>query len=167
MVIERSQSESGDKGERYYAGIGEMKVAHNPSALIIMGLGSCIGLTFHDKYARVGGIAHIMLPDSKGSTVKSCKYADLAIPLLLNEMLKHDARKGRIVAKIAGGASMFAAMDTLQIGKKNTEIVKKALKDEGIRLVAEDTGGTCGRTITLDTHTGDLSVKTKDTIKKI
>lgn len=69
-----------------------------------------------------------------------------------------------MVAKIAGGASMFAAMDTLQIGEKNTEVVKKALKDEGIRLVAEDTGGNCGRTITLDTRTGELSVKTKDTI---
>ncbi|MHC1600018.1 MAG: chemotaxis protein CheD [Candidatus Methanospirareceae archaeon] len=168
MAIERSPSESEDKGGRYYAGIGEMKVAHNPSLLIIMGLGSCIGLALHDRYVKVGGIAHIMLPESKGVTVKGCcKYADTAVPLLLKEMLRHKAKKERIVAKIAGGASMFSAMDTLRIGTRNAEVVKEALKNEGIRLVAEDTGGTCGRTITLDTCTGDLRVKTKDGIKSI
>lgn len=168
MAIERSQSESEDKEERYYAGIGEMKVGHNPCLLIIMGLGSCIGLTLHDRYVKVGGIAHIMLPDSKGVTVKGCcKYADTAVPLLLKEMLRHNARKDRIVAKMAGGASMFSAMDALRIGRRNAEVVKEALKNEGIRLVAEDTGGTCGRTVTLDTCNGKLSVKTKDGIKHI
>lgn len=167
MVIERSQSESEKGGERHYAGIGEMKVAHNPSVLIIMGLGSCIGLTLHDRYAKVGGIAHIMLPDSRGFVEKSCKYADIAVPLLLEEMMRYKAKKGQIVAKIAGGATMFSGMDTLQIGKRNTEVVKEALKNEGIRLVAEDTGGSSGRTITLDIQTGNLSVKNKNEVKTI
>lgn len=167
MAIGQSNSGSEDNGERYYAGIGEMKVAHNPSSLMIMGLGSCIGLTFYDRYARVGGIAHIMLPDSKGVTAKSCKYADTAVPLLLKAMFRRNAKKDKIVAKMAGGASMFSAMDTLQIGRRNTEVVKEALKKEGIRLIAEDTGGNCGRTITLDTRTGKLSVKTKDVVKTI
>jgi chemotaxis protein CheD len=167
MVIKRSLSESENEGERHYAGIGEMKVARNPSVLIIMGLGSCIGLTFHDRYAKVGGIAHIMLPDSRGFVEKSCKYADTAVPLLLKEMMRSKAKKGQIVAKIAGGATMFSGMDTLQIGKRNTEVVKEALKNEGIILVAEDTGGSSGRTITLDIQTGKLSVKNKKEIKTI
>jgi chemotaxis protein CheD len=82
-------------------------------------------------------------------------------------MLRCDGKRERIVAKIAGGASMFPTMDTLQIGEKNAEVVKKALKTERIRLMAEDIGGKCGRTVTLDTRTGDLSVKTKDEIRVI
>jgi chemotaxis protein CheD len=167
MVSERSQSESENEGKRYYAGIGELKVAHNPSQLIIMGLGSCIGLTFHDRFVKVGGIAHIMLPDSNGTKEKTCKYADTAVPLLLKEMVRHNAKKEQIVAKIAGGATMFPAMDTLQIGKRNTGVVKEALKKERIRLIAEDTGGSSGRTITLDIHTGKLHVKNKNEVKTI
>jgi chemotaxis protein CheD len=167
MVSARSQPESENEGKRYYAGIGEMKVAHNPSLLIIMGLGSCIGLTLHDRYAKVGGIAHIMLPDSRGIVGKTCKYADTAVPLLLKEMVRHKAKKEQTIAKIAGGATLFSGMDTLQIGKRNADVVKEALKKEGIRLIAEDTGGSSGRTITFDVHTGKLHVKTKDEVKTI
>ena len=166
-VRDRSQPESEQEGERYYAGIGEMKVTHNPCKLIIMGLGSCIGVTLHDRFAKVGGIAHIMLPESNGIVENSCKYADTAVPLLLKEMLRHNAKKNLIEAKIAGGATMFSTMDTLQIGKRNTEVVKEALKNEGIQLIAEDTGGSSGRTITLDIRTGKLQVKNKDEIKTI
>lgn len=164
------QSQFGlEEGERLYAGIGEMHVAHNPSSLIIMGLGSCIALALYDKVSKVGGIAHVMLPDSRGDcdAKKCCKYADRAIPILLKEMARCDAKKEHIVAKIAGGASIFSSMDSLQIGEKNKEVVKKALKTEKIRLVAEDTGGRLGRTVTLDTRTGDFSVKTKDEVKII
>ncbi len=169
MATEQSKSESEDGVERYYAGIGEMKVAHNPHQLVIMGLGSCIGLALYDGHAKVGGIAHIMLPEGKdgSNTGKCCKFADRAIPLLLKEMLRYKAVKERTVAKIAGGASMFSAMDTLQIGDRNSIVVKEELKKTGIRLVAEETGGKYGRTVTLDTCTGKLGVKTKDGIKSI
>jgi len=158
-----------DKEKRLYAGIGEMKVAHNPHQLIIMGLGSCIGLALYDKSAKVGGIAHIMLPEGKdgGNTGKCCKFADKAIPVLLKEMLRYKAKKERIVAKMAGGASMFSAMDSLQIGDRNSMVVKEELKKAGIRLAGEDIGGNYGRTVTLDTCTGVFSVKTKDGIKII
>jgi chemotaxis protein CheD len=166
MVNGQQNSEQMEK--RLYAGIGEMHVAHNPHQLIIMGLGSCIGLTFYDRFAKVGGIAHIMLPEgNNGDSEKSCKFANRAIPVLLKEMLRYKAKKERIVAKIAGGASMFAVMDTLKIGERNAAVVKEELKKVGIKLVAEDTGKKCARTVTLDTRTGEFSVKTKDGVKKI
>ncbi|MBA7517138.1 Chemoreceptor glutamine deamidase CheD [subsurface metagenome] len=169
MATERLESESEDEVERYYAGIGEMKVAHNPHQLIIMGLGSCIGLALYDRPAKVGGIAHIMLPEGKdgSNTGKCCKFADIAVPVLVKEMLRHKTAKERIVAKMAGGASMFSAMDSLQIGDRNAIVVKEELKKAGIMLAGEDTGGNYGRTVTLDTCTGVFSVKTKDGIKSI
>ena len=157
--------------DSYYVGIGEMKVTHNPHQLIIMGLGSCIGLALYDRNAKVGGMAHVMLPESAGrcrcSTKRSCKFADRAVPILVDEMLQHNAAKSRMVAKLAGGASLFTTMDTLRIGEKNAEMVKKKLRQEGIRVVAEDTGGNYARTIKLDTCTGRLSVKTKDGVRVI
>lgn len=157
------QQNSGQMEERLYAGIGEMHVAHNPHQLIIMGLGSCIGLSLYDRIAKVGGVAHIMLPEGNtGNPDKNCKFANRAVPALLKEMLRNNAKKERIVAKIAGGASMFTAMDTLKIGERNTAVVKDELKKAGIMLVAEDTGKRCARTVTLDTCTGKFNVKTKD-----
>ena len=155
--------------DSYYVGIGEMKVTHNPHQLIIMGLGSCIGLALYDRNAKVGGMAHIMLPESAGrcSSERNCKFADRAVPILVDEMLQHNAAKSRMVAKLAGGASLFTTMDTLRIGEKNAEMVKEKLRQEGIRVVAEDTGGNYARTIKLDTCTGRLSVKTKDGVRVI
>ncbi len=169
MAAERFNPELEDEVEKQYAGIGEMKIAHNPGLLIVMGIGSCIALALYDGYVKVGGIAHIMLPDSRGGrrTKKSCKFADVAVLILLEEMLRHDAKKKQIVAKIAGGASMFSVMDTLQIGEKNAIVVKEALKEEGIKLVAEDIGGNYARSVILDTCTGELTVKAKGGVKSI
>jgi Chemotaxis protein; stimulates methylation of MCP proteins len=169
MVTGDYNPESGAARERLYAGIGEMKVAHNPHQLIIMGLGSCIGLALYDRYARVGGVAHIMLPEGKSNcdAEKCCKFANRAVPLLIKGMLRYKARQERMVAKIAGGASMFSAMDSLQIGARNAKVVKEELKRMGIKLIAEDTGGNCARTVTLDTCTGEFRVKTKGGLKII
>ncbi len=168
------------EGHPYYVGIGEMKVAHNPHRLIIMGLGSCIGLALYDPGVKVGGVAHIMLPECGGggraqgqsqsqgqSESQRCKFADTAVPLLVEKMVQHKADKSRMIAKLAGGASIFTAMDALRIGERNAEVVKEKLKHEGIKVAAEDTGGNCARTIVLDTCTGRLSVKTKEGIQVI
>lgn len=170
MAAGRFNSELEDDGEKQYAGIGEMKIAHNPGLLIVMGIGSCIALALYDRYVKVGGIAHIMLPDSRNSRITKnscCKFADVAVPVLLEEMERHKAEKKQIVAKIAGGASMFSVMDTLQIGEKNAAVVKEALKEEGIKLVAEDVGGNYARSVILDTRTGEFTVKAKGGVKTI
>ncbi len=158
VVVERSE---GRIGLVVDAALEQQEIVVKPQDEHLqgaMGLGSCIGLALYDRNAKVGGIAHIMLPDGKGdgNTGKSCKFADRAVPVLLKEMLQHKARKERIVAKIAGGASMFSAMDTLQIGERNAIVVKEALKKDRIRPVAEDTGGKCARSVTLDTCGGEF-----------
>ncbi len=170
MAAERFfNSELEDGVKKQYAGIGEMKIAHNPGLLMVMGIGSCIALALYDKYVKVGGMAHIMLPDSRGGrkAKKSCKFADEAVLILLEEMLRHDAKKMQIVAKIAGGASMFSVMDTLQIGEKNAAVVKEMLIEEGIKLVAEDVGGNYARSVILDTCTGEFTVKAKGGVKNL
>lgn len=85
-------------------GMADYKIGRNPASLISYGLGSCVGIALFDTVAKVGGLAHIMLPDSTQAraTDNPAKFADTALPLMLSEIIKLGAVKSRITAKIAG-----------------------------------------------------------------
>ena len=146
-------------------GMADYKVGKAPATVISYGLGSCIGISLYDSQLKVGGLLHIMLPDStqaRGSD-NPAKFADTGLPLMLKDVLALGASKARLVAKIAGGAQMFAfanATDVMRVGARNAEASKKMLKELGIRLIAEDTGGTYGRTVSINLENGDYIVKT-------
>ncbi|NOZ58192.1 MAG: chemotaxis protein CheD [Euryarchaeota archaeon] len=145
---------------RRNVGIGEYVVAKSPAVLVSLGLGSCVGVAMYDPVSRVGGLAHVMLPSINGTArvANPGKYADAAIKLMLEEMVRKGAARERIVAKIAGGATMFRNC-TSSIGERNVESVREVLKREGIRIVGEDTGRDYGRSIEFDLSTGELLVR--------
>ena len=148
-------------------GMADCKVGRGPASLISYGLGSCIGIALYDAVTKVGGLAHIMLPDSTQarSAENPAKFADTALPLLLSDMLKLGAVKSRIIAKIAGGAQMFTfanTTDIMRVGERNAEAVRILLKKNDIRLIADDTGGNYGRTVELKLDTGIYRIKTID-----
>ncbi len=147
------------------ARMGKYVVAHNPHTLMALGLGSCVGVILYDPKIRIGGIAHIMLPDSTKffDQKDKDKFADIAIPNMIDEMIRYGAKKENISARIAGGAQMFAGMagTEMDISQRNVDAVKDNLKKENIPLVAEDTGENFGRTVRLDTITGKVEISTK------
>ncbi|WP_448376730.1 chemoreceptor glutamine deamidase/glutamate methylesterase CheD [Fervidobacterium sp.] len=150
-------------------GIGEWAVEKNPAILVTLGLGSCVGVCIRDPIAKVGGIVHVMLPDSGGKPTNTPgKFADTGVALVVDELIKMGAARNRLEGKIAGGASMFqSAMD---IGARNTEAVKSALQRNGVKLLAEDTGGSKARSIEYDVESGKLlirKVKTGDAVEVI
>jgi len=135
------------------------------TVLVAPSLGSCIGLAIYDPTSKIGGMAHIVLPDSEKVFKKNefeGKYADTAVPEILKKMISMGANKNKLVVKIAGGAQMFTLQkgsNVLNIGFRNTIAVKAALSKEGLTLVKADTGGNKGRTFKLDIQTGSFSVK--------
>lgn len=146
-------------------GMADLKVATAPMVLTTLGLGSCVGITLYDPVKKLGGLAHIMLPDS--SQIKNnqnlAKFADTGLKELIEEIEKEGGNRHRLVAKIAGGAQMFNFPNTdesMRIGVRNTLAVKALLEDYKIPLMAEETGENYGRTIELHTETGKLVVKT-------
>ena len=147
-------------------GMADLYVARAPIKLITLGLGSCIGLVVFDPLAKIAGMAHIMLPDSRGlkGSEKVGKFADTAVPAIIEEMLKQGANRSRIKAKIAGGAQMFAlpgaSAEFLTVGAKNVRETTVRLARMGIALVASDTGGNKGRTIEFSTSNWMLRIKT-------
>lgn len=134
-------------GDKINVGIGEFSVG--TMTMTSIGLGSCIALVIHDEYLKIGGLAHIMLPDSKGRTDRPGKFADTAVPLLKNELIKRGSKPRSLQAKIIGGARMFQQFrGDLDIGTRNAEAVRESLRTHCIPLVTGETGGTSGRSIT-------------------
>lgn len=148
-----------------HVGMAQMRVVANPARLICLGLGSCVAVALWDPSTKIGGLAHVMLPNEKNIRKKAssgpAKFGNIAVKALLEEMKKKGANHVLIIAKIAGGAHMFRhlfpAME--DIGKKNVESVRDCIKECKLRLISEDVGGSAGRTVELDTETGKLLIK--------
>jgi len=104
-------------------GIGEYAVGKNPGILITLGLGSCVAVCIRDRVNGIGGLVHVMLPESRGEKDRPGKYADTGITAVINEILKMGGDIKNLEAKIAGGASMFKNSNkTFEIGAKNVEL---------------------------------------------
>lgn len=146
--------------------MAEIKLGQPGDMLQALGLGSCIGVLFYDRQARVAGMAHVMLPSSdigRGDIPQPGKYADTGVAALLAQVQQAGALKTRTVVKLAGGAEMFkfAGSDAprLAIGQRNIEAVKLHLAELGLRVAAEDLGGNAGRTFEYDVETQTATVK--------
>jgi chemotaxis protein CheD len=129
-----------------------------------IGLGSCVAIMLYDATARVGGMAHVLLPSEAMSRDRSnpAKFPTTVVPLLLAEMAKLGARIGRIHAKIAGGASMFGALlpaGGINIGERNVIAVREVLASVNVPIVGEDTGSDYGRSVFLYLEDGRVEVR--------
>lgn len=155
--------------DKVKVGMACWKIAHEGELLVTFGLGSCIGLGLWDKETKTAAMAHIMLPDSKQmryrQEVNPAKFADTALTVMLNRLEKMSIPKERLCAKIVGGANMFnfeskKSGALLSIGARNIVAVKESLKAERIKLVAEDTGGSSGRSVEFSPETGIMRIRT-------
>lgn len=153
-------------------GVGELALssAHGVQ-LVTYGLGSCLAVAIHDPQAQVGGVLHLMLPDSRldppRSLEKPAMFADTGLPMLFNAMFGLRAEFGRIRLFIAGGASVINGADPFRIGDRNLTAVKKFLQSCPCTVVAHDVGGTINRTVHLEVSTGTVSLKMPDSSRQI
>lgn len=144
--------------------MADMKIANAPSKLVTLGLGSCIGICAYDSQVKVGGLAHIMLPTSQMATdqkINRDKFADTAVPKLIDQMEQTGAARGRLVIKIVGGAHMFSVNNDsiLNIGARNIVAVEEAFRKLGLEIQAKSVGGNVGKSVTLDLDNGTVKIK--------
>lgn len=146
-------------------GMADLNIATDGAILKTTGLGSCVGLTLYDPIRKIAGMAHVMLPSSdiaRETKMNLAKYADTAIPELLDRMIAAGAYVERMKAKMAGGAQMFAMSsqsDSLRIGPRNVDSCMEMLNKFKIPIISQDTGGSFGRTIEFDSNSGMLSIR--------
>jgi len=147
-------------------GLAEISVSKESSdVLTVLGLGSCIALCAFDPIARVGGLAHLVLPRARVTSDELSargKYIDTGVPWLLQKMYKLGAQKSNLILKITGGARMLnipGNNNILDIGGKNIAQIKETLSKEGLRTCGDDLGGGLGRSVRFYVESGKIQVK--------
>lgn len=144
-------------------GLGEWSVSSDlHTDLVCLGMGSCVAFVAHDPMAQVGGMAHMVLPDStagRASAAAPAKFVDLAIPLVLARLEAVGAVRGRLRIHLVGGAQMLQTSLALNIGERNVAAADKVLGALRLRLTTRDVGGTHGRTVRLSVATGALDIR--------
>ena len=138
--------------------MGEMRVDGDGNSLRTL-LGSCIGLALYDRQQKIGGLAHIVLPRSRGKTDRPGKFVDTAIPALIQQMEQLAGQKLKLTARMAGGASMFATKVAARIGLQNIQSCEQLLRDLQIPILARHCGGEQGRRMTFDTDNGNVVIE--------
>ena len=151
-------------GEVIKVGMADWKTCSGEDAVTTLGLGSCVGIAIRDPATGVGGLAHIMLPDSTEirNNGNRPKFADTGIEDVVKDIVRRGGNRGRLVAKIAGGAQMFSfgsKSTMIRVGERNVQASKKKLSELKIPLLAEDTGKTYGRTVIFYPKNGDFVIR--------
>lgn len=151
-------------GNMIKVGMADLNVCVSPDSITTLGLGSCVGIALRDPVTKIGGLAHVMLPDSTAirNNTNIPKFADTGIEELVRQVVAKGANRGRLVAKIAGGAQMFAFQsknEMVRVGERNVEATKKKLAQLKIPILAEDTGKNYGRTVIFYPETGDFVIR--------
>jgi chemotaxis protein CheD len=143
--------------------VADITVTQAPATLVALGLGSCVAIVVHDPVACVGGMAHVLLPSSPPghAVLAPGRYAQSAIPLLVEQVLAAGANRARLTARLAGGAAMFANLSApglIHMGDRNTLAAREALHGQNVRIIGEWVGGDFGRSISYDLATGVVRV---------
>ncbi|HEX6367405.1 MAG TPA: chemotaxis protein CheD [Longimicrobium sp.] len=143
--------------------VAQAAVGGPDDTLVTLGLGSCVAILLHDAEARVGGLAHVLLPEPALSRDQgnASKFATTAVPALVQEMARMGARPGRLKARLVGGAAMFQTLmvpGSLNMGARNIIASRQALEDAGIPVVGEEVGGDYGRSVRFYVGAGRTTV---------
>ncbi len=150
--------------QRVVVGVGDLGVSNNPSiTLSTYGLGSCVAVVAFDPMMKVGGLLHIMLPDSTISPAKAASqpamFADTGLPMLFRSLEGLKAQKHRLQLALAGGSSVLCASDNFKIGERNIAAVTRFLAKQGFTVRHASLAGTTNRTVHLEVGTGGVKMK--------
>ena len=145
-------------------GVGDMAVSNNPDlTLVTYSLGSCLGIVIFDPVARVGGLLHVMLPDSTIDTAKAVArpgmFVDTGVPALFRAAYQLRADKRRVRIYVIGGAQIMDNSGFFNIGKRNCEALDSLLAQHQLAITAKEIGGLQNRTVFFRLNTGLVTLK--------
>jgi len=131
--------------------------------LIVTVLGSCVSACIRDRVSGLGGMNHFMLPDggadANSPVSASARYGTYAMEILINSLLKSGARRDNLEAKVFGGGAVLKGFTAMNVGERNAAFVQSFLRNERIRVVAEDLNDVYPRKVYFFPRTGKVLVK--------
>jgi chemotaxis protein CheD len=144
--------------------VADWTVDRGDAVIVTLGLGSCVAIMLHDPKIRAGGMAHVLLPSVSlaRDTTNKAKFPDTAVPLLVERLKTLGADPRRLVAKLAGGASMFSQLvtpGTIQMGERNVLACRSALRAAAIPIARESVGGDRGRSVRFHLKDGRVEIR--------
>jgi len=154
-----------DAGEREsVVRVADWAAGQGDHVLVTLGLGSCVAIMLHDTVAHAGAMAHVLLPSRSlaRDVTNPAKFPETAVPFLVERLRELDADPRRLVAKLVGGASMFAqltAPGSVQMGERNVAAARNALRAAAIPVVAEAVGGGAGRSVRFYVADGRVEIR--------
>jgi chemotaxis protein CheD len=145
--------------------VAEWAAVRGDEVIVTLGLGSCVAIMLHDAEVCAGAMAHILLPSKSLARDASnpARFPESAVPLLVQRLQALGADPRRLVAKLAGGASMFAQLMTpgsVQMGERNILAARNALRTASIPVAREAVGGERGRSVRFHVADGRVEVRT-------
>jgi len=144
--------------------VADWAAERGDGVIVTLGLGSCVAIMLHDAERKAGAMAHILLPSRSlaHDTSNLAKFPDSAVPLLVERLKALGAEPRRLVAKLAGGASMFSQLmtpGTIQMGERNIVAARNALRAASIPIVREAVGGERGCSVRFHVKDGRVEIR--------
>jgi chemotaxis protein CheD len=144
--------------------VADWAAERGDGVIVTLGLGSCVAIMLHDPDTCTGAMAHVLLPSSSlaRDITNRAKFPETAVPLMLERLKAMGADPRRLVAKLAGGASMFSTLvtpGTIQMGERNVLASRNALRAAAIPIVRESVGGERGRSVRFHVKDGRVEIR--------
>lgn len=158
--------------QRMVVSVGDYKVTNDRNIILsTFGLGSCLGVIAYEKKLCIGGMLHLMLPDSTLSPEKAehrpGMFADTGIKILLEKIEAAGGDIKDVNMVLVGGASSLNKQDVFKIGEKNLSSVRKLLSEYGVEPLAEEIGGVNNRNAFFSLKNGNLEIKELQSVKTL
>ncbi len=120
-------------------------------------LGSCVAVALHDVKRKTGALNHYLLSTLSRGEPPSPRYGEIAIPAIIDAMLKDGSDRKSLRAKVYGGGSVLSGVTIGDgIGNENVDFAIRRLQEQGIPIIEQNVRGTRGRRIALRTDTFDV-----------
>jgi chemotaxis protein CheD len=148
---------TGATSQRTYIAQGEHAMDGGPESVIATLLGSCVSACLWDPVRGIGGMNHVLFVDDRADGGNVFGHGVNGMELLINGLLRLGAGRGRLRAKVFGGATMIRGLS--DEGARNGAFVVEFLAREGIDLVGRDLGGARARRIEFWPGTGRVRLK--------
>lgn len=142
-----------------------IEVVKGPCVINIDGIGSGVAVLAYEETSRVGGAAYVLFGTGAGAADHPGRFAQTAIPSLLEQMERLGANPSSIQCVLVGGGSVFG--EEHRTSARTVSSVQEILGSHSIPIVASELGGTSALFAAFDLSVAEVSFRTALTPAKV